>query len=75
MDFNEGLRNVYIKDESPKNFSFATEVMKMRNLLHANFVRYIRRPVTLLAFLISLTLGIITVVGSMRQEWYDGQIS
>ena len=46
----------------------------MRNLLHANFVRYIRRPVTLLAFLISLTLGIITVVGSMRQEWYDGQV-
>ena len=46
----------------------------MRNLLHANFVRYIRRPVTLLAFLISLTLGIITVVGSMRQELHDGQI-
>ena len=46
----------------------------MRNLLHANFVRYIRRPVTLLAFLTSLSLGIITVVGSMRQEIYDGQI-
>ena len=74
MDFNEGLRDVYIKDESTENFSFATEVMKMRNLLHANFVRYIRRPVTLLAFLISLTLGIITVIGSMRQEWYDGQV-
>ena len=74
MDFNEGLRDVYIKDESPKNFSFAMEVMKMRNLLHANFVRYIRRPVTLLAFLVSLTMSIISVVHSMRQELHDGQL-
>ena len=41
----------------------------MRNLMHANFIRYISRLSTLIAFAISLTLGFVTAYDSVKETY------
>ena len=44
----------------------------MRNLMHANFIRYISRLSTLIAFAISLTLGFVTAYDSVKETYVNG---
>ena len=44
----------------------------MRNLMHANFIRYISRLSTLIAFMISLTLGLVTAFDSSKESYVNG---
>ncbi len=44
----------------------------MRNLMHANFIRYINRLSTLIAFMISLTLGLVTAFDSSKESYVNG---